>query len=753
MTIPRYNHTATLLLDGKVLVAGGAPLTRRAEIYDPSTDTFSSAGDLGTAREQHTATLLPNGEVLIVGGNGGSPHLTTAEIFNPATRTFATTGSLAIGRSGHTATLLTDGRVLIAGGTTQTAQVSAEIYDPTARTFSRVGNMIAAHYRGTATRLRDGKVLIAGASRRAEIFDPITSTFSPTGDMVDGRNGEHRAVSLPDGRVLVAGGTTNEGGAVATAELYDPASGVFSTTGSMVEGHFLGTAEALPDGSVLVIAGYGSGSAPDKTVERYDPSTGAFVHSGFVTVPRTRHASVVLRTGEVLVVGGQSSSSTAEVAAFPGPFVDLGPPVVNVGADRFVDANRVAIGSFTLSASVASGGFAPVSFKWLSGADFVGAGLTLSLERFVGIYTFTLNVTDARGLTTSDSLTVTVQLPAATAGPQGPEGPPGPAGPMGPAGPVGPAGPPGPQGPTGPPGPGLQPGTEDFLVKYQNGGTDVGNSTVYESNSSVGIGTTAPFDTLHVAFNNANGAITGYAVQNTALSPTAYSGMLFYDHTGALTQFQGFNNSTHEYRINNIGRVAPDGAFNGSINFMIGGTSRFFVDSTGNSGIGTSTPQDRLDVRGDVRVGSTGTDGCIKDFGGNPIIGTCASDLRFKKDIIPFGHVLDQLAVLQPVHYSWRMSEFPHRGFGNRRAYGLIAQQVEQVLPELVVTGDDGFKAVDYSKLPLLTIQAVKDLKSENDALKQRLAELEKFDPEALKQRVAELERRLTELLTSASRR
>jgi len=75
----------------------------------------------------------------------------------------------------------------------------------------------------------------------------------------------------------------------------------------------------------------------------------------------------------------------------------------------------------------------------------------------------------------------------------------------------------------------------------------------------------------------------------------------------------------------------------------------------------------------------------------------------------------------------WRSDEFPARHFGNGQNYGLIAQDVEQVLPELVVTNEDGYKAVDYSKLPLLTIQAVKDLKAENDALKKRLTEVERL--------------------------
>ena len=99
---------------------------------------------------------------------------------------------------------------------------------------------------------------------------------------------------------------------------------------------------------------------------------------------------------------------------------------------------------------------------------------------------------------------------------------------------------------------------------------------------------------------------------------------------------------------------------------------------------------------------------------------------------------------LQPVHYSWRTSEFPDRHFGTERAYGLIAQDVEKVLPELVPTDKDGYKAVDYGKLPLLTIQAMKELKTENDALRS--------ETDALKVRVTELERLIDALLTPAKR-
>ena len=164
--------------------------------------------------------------------------------------------------------------------------------------------------------------------------------------------------------------------------------------------------------------------------------------------------------------------------------------------------------------------------------------------------------------------------------------------------------------------------------------------------------------------------------------------------------------------------------------------ANFVVLPGGNVGIGQFDDfpviTDKLQVFGDIRIGTTGTNGCLRNFAGTGIVGTCSSDRRLKKDITPFGHVLNQLTALQPVHYYWRTADFPEQNFGEGRAYGLIAQEVEQSLPELVVTNGDGLKAVDYSKLPLLTIQAVKDLKSENDALKQRVSELERMVNELL---------------------
>jgi hypothetical protein len=249
-------HTATLLSDGRVLIAGGSnsnipAILTSAELYDPKIGTFGPTGPMTVPRSGHTATLLADGRVLVAGGrnvNDASDwsYLSSAELYDPKTGTFSPTGSMATARDLHTATLLSDGRVLIAGGYAGGNSLSsAELYDPATGTFSPTGSMGAARWFRTATLLSDGRVLMAGGNAdgkvvaSAELYDPKTGKFSPTGSMATGREW-HTATLLSDGRVLIAGGDNGVPdpasylpSALASAELYDPATGAFTLTGPL----------------------------------------------------------------------------------------------------------------------------------------------------------------------------------------------------------------------------------------------------------------------------------------------------------------------------------------------------------------------------------------------------------------------------------------------------------------------------------------------------------------------------------------
>jgi hypothetical protein len=140
----------------------------------------------------------------------------------------------------------------------------------------------------------------------------------------------------------------------------------------------------------------------------------------------------------------------------------------------------------------------------------------------------------------------------------------------------------------------------------------------------------------------------------------------------------------------------------------------------GNVGIGTASPADKLHVAGELRVNS-----CVKNSAGSAIAGSCSSDARLKQNVQPFGPTLERLAQLQPVEYDWRAAEFPERHFGTQRSYGLIAQDVQALFPEMTGHDDQGYLTVDYTRLPLLLLQGVRELQRENEELRGHNALLE----------------------------
>ena len=299
----------------------------------PRVGSFVPTGSLITGRSSHTATLMQDGRVLIAGGeqdtlkgNGNTTtYLASVELYDPTSGKFSLVESMTTPRSGHSATLLSDGRVLIAGGYDGVGNAplaSAELYDPTSGKFSLVGSMTTPRSSHSATLLSDGQVLITGgagpvsgsdpALASAELYDPKTGTFSPTRSMSRPRLG-NTATLLLDGRVLVAGGYVgtlyNPG--FDSAELYDPKSGSFSPTGSMSESRALLTGTLLRDGRVLIA------DDTDGSADLYDPKTGTFSLTGLMTYPGIGGAAALLSDGRVLIGGG---SCTAEGCEYPQVF-------------------------------------------------------------------------------------------------------------------------------------------------------------------------------------------------------------------------------------------------------------------------------------------------------------------------------------------------------------------------------------------------------------------------------------------------
>ncbi len=273
----RIFHTATLLPDGRVLLVGGWTMPEEtettghtdlrfipsAEIRDPASGTSVPTGSLVQVRFDHTATLLRDGRVLVLGGEGWDVTIASPELWDPVTGSFSSMGSPAELRIGHTATLLPDGRVLVVGGrgTADGEEVllaSAELWDPASRDFSPAGSLIEARRGHTATLLPDGRVLVVGGesySASAELWDPVSGSFGPAGSLIEARMG-YTATLLPDGRVLVIGGESGPGEApLASAEVWDPATGAFGPAGSLCHARARHTATPLLDGRVLVIGG------------------------------------------------------------------------------------------------------------------------------------------------------------------------------------------------------------------------------------------------------------------------------------------------------------------------------------------------------------------------------------------------------------------------------------------------------------------------------------------------------------------
>ena len=252
---------------------------KSAEIYDPGTGLWSPAGDLATGRYDHTATLLGSGKVLVAGGFGSFAvgSLASAEIYDPSTNAWSPAGVMATDRYWHRATMLPGGRVLVTGGASNISPSGlavAELYDPGANSWSAAADMAVDRYLHASTLLADGRVLVtggysaAGTLAETELYDPATDTWSSAGDM-NAPRAAHAAVRLVDGRVVVAAGG-NDCFYVASSELYDPVTSTWSWTGSLSVDRVFPVAALLTGGKVLLAGGFTSTSGMTAVVDLYD---------------------------------------------------------------------------------------------------------------------------------------------------------------------------------------------------------------------------------------------------------------------------------------------------------------------------------------------------------------------------------------------------------------------------------------------------------------------------------------------------
>ncbi len=312
----RAFHTASLLTTGNdagdILLAGGVDDTNtpvaNAEVYLPTSGSLGLI-PLNVARAYHTATVLNDGRVLIAGGMSGTGSnqtvLQSAEIYDPATAAFSlitcakgtSTDCMAMPRTGHTATLLGNGTVLLAGGATAMNNTgitsSAEIFDPTSNTFTPLSSTMSdGREFDAAILLNNGTVLIAGGitpifpqgTVTADVFDPSTSAFAPVNSSLSVARVGLTAAILGNGKAMLAGGASSP-----AVDLFTDRTDLFSVSrATLNDTRRYGTATTLNDGSVLLAGG------GNNTAEIANSRGSKCTLTGSMSVSREGHTATLL---------------------------------------------------------------------------------------------------------------------------------------------------------------------------------------------------------------------------------------------------------------------------------------------------------------------------------------------------------------------------------------------------------------------------------------------------------------------------
>lgn len=319
MTVePRQGHTATLLQDGRVLIAGGrllngTEISKTAEIYDPKANKFTKTGDMTTPRVEHAAILLQDGKVLITGGRKEGMHtsieLNSAEIYDPKTEKFTKINDMNHAWVDHNMILLPDGRVLLCSNISNLPiNFKLEIYNPENNKFQEKA-CLTERCPENAVILNNEMVLLASGEpdNQPQLFDFKTEIFKYTDKMKFNRSSS-TAILLKNGEAIIIGGSNNYT-EIANAEIYSAATGKFRLAGKLNKPRYSHSAILLSDGKILVVGGESGHSNTLqylKSAELYNPVKDKFIKiSDMHYIRGFRTTLTLLKNGNVLIIGAR----------------------------------------------------------------------------------------------------------------------------------------------------------------------------------------------------------------------------------------------------------------------------------------------------------------------------------------------------------------------------------------------------------------------------------------------------------------
>jgi Kelch motif protein len=320
MNVARYQHTATLLSNGEVLVTGGVNSTgylSSVEVYNPSTGKWTLTANMSIPRTGHDAVLLQNGQVLVAGGyNASTPNCTflaTAELYNPSTGLWTEAGAMTAGRADFTLTVLSNGQVLAAGGDNcgGGGLTSAELYNPATGAWTATGSMTLGNQSNDAVLLSNGEVFVIG---NHNIFNPSMGTWTAT--TAPPITANPPIALLQNGSLWVAGQSI-QGDLIyntSTAQ-WTTLSPPPCTIGGQTPQNCQSGGVLLKTGKILVAGGFTFvNGQPYPTEETnkistlLDPSSLTWTSTGSMTISTISQSMTVLTNGQVLAAGGETFS-------------------------------------------------------------------------------------------------------------------------------------------------------------------------------------------------------------------------------------------------------------------------------------------------------------------------------------------------------------------------------------------------------------------------------------------------------------